>query len=83
MIQPIKFPNQYAVIREEAEKHLRLNSEDRLRITSELMSFGRMMVQQNPDSKRVSQLQMAEEEAWQHAQRHIFAQYEARHAAHH
>lgn len=83
MIQPIKFPNQYDVIREEAEKHLRLNAAERLRVTSELMAFGRKMVEKNPERERVRQLQTAQEEAWQQAQRRIFAQCEARYASHH
>ena len=82
MNQPIQFPNQYDVIREEAERHLRLNSLQRLRISAELMVLGEKLVSQNPHRDRVNELQTAQETAWQQAQRRIFAQHEARHASH-
>jgi hypothetical protein len=77
MIQPIKFPNQYDVIREEAVRHLRLSPSERLGVTAELMAMGRRMVEQNPQRDLLLQMELAQEEAWQQAQRKIFARYEA------
>jgi hypothetical protein len=79
MVQPIQFPNQYDVIREEAERHLRLSNLERLQITGELMALGKKMIAQNPQRDRVLEMQLSQETAWQEAQKQILARYEARH----
>lgn len=79
MIQPIQFPNQYDVIHEEAVRHLQLNCLERLRISGELWAFGDRMIAQTPYRDRVREMQLSQEDAWQEAQKQIFARYEARH----
>ncbi len=79
MIQPIKFPNQYDVIREETERHLKRSCLEKFLISSEMMAFGKQGIDANPNRERVLQLQLRYENEWHAAQQQIINRYEARH----
>ena len=79
MVQPIKFPNHYDVIREETERHLKRTCLEKFLISSDMMTFGKQGIDANPNRDRVLPLQFRYENEWHEAQRQILIRYEARH----
>lgn len=81
ILAQMEFPNQYDVIREEAERFQKLSNEDKLRSISELMAMGSRMIENNPQRQRIIELQNADEDAWRQAQLKVFSMYEAKHGS--
>ncbi|HQR07690.1 MAG TPA: hypothetical protein PLN21_12760 [Gemmatales bacterium] len=56
MIQPIQFPNQYDVIRKDAEQFQKLDSYSKARIMSDLIQTGLHMMAISPNWERNQQI---------------------------
>jgi len=80
-LSQMNFPNQYDVIREEAERFQSLSSKEKLHAVAELMAMGSKMIDNNPQRHLVIELQNADEDAWKSAQLSLFARYEAKHGS--
>jgi DNA repair protein RadC len=81
ILEQMNFPNQYDVIREEAERFQKLSGIEKLRSIAELMAMGSRMVNNNPQRQQVLELQNADEDAWREAQFKVFSKYEAKHGS--
>lgn len=81
ILAQMNFPNQYDVIREEAERFQKLSCKDKLRSIAELMAMGSRMIDNNPERQLVLELQNADEDAWREAQFKVFSNYEAKHGS--
>jgi len=78
MIQQIKSPNKYDVIREEAERFQKLSFDEKLRIIAEMMYQGNLAIENSPNRDQIRKQQEDEERAWQLTQKRLIDQYEAK-----
>ena len=72
---PIHFPNDKEKIYEEAVAFRRLSPEQRIAAILDLVSLGASMMQTSPHKKAMEELQQAHEDAWQKAQKELFARH--------
>jgi beta-lactamase superfamily II metal-dependent hydrolase len=70
---PIRFPNEGDKIYEEAVAFRQLSPEQRTSAILDLISVGAWMMQESPHREAIARLQQAHEDAWQKAQRELFA----------
>ena len=72
---PVHFPAEREKIYEEAVAFRRLSPEERLSAIFDLVSLGASMMAESPHREAMKQLQQDHEDAWQKAQRALFAQH--------
>jgi uncharacterized pyridoxal phosphate-containing UPF0001 family protein len=70
---PIKFPDERHQIFEAAEAFRQLSTEERINEILGLMAIGFAMVEESPHREAIKRMQQADEDAWQNAQKELFA----------
>jgi hypothetical protein len=75
MIQPIKFPNHYDVIREEAELFQKLDSRSKARIMSEMIQAGFELMAISPHKERNQEIMEERERQGRLAHSKLFARF--------
>ena len=80
MIQPIKFPNHYDVIREDAEQFQKLDSRSKARIMSEMIQAGYELMAISPHKERNQEIMDERERQGHLAHSRIFARFGVQHA---
>lgn len=72
---PVKFPNPADQIFEEAKEFRRLSPDDRFRAILDIIALGAAMMKESPHKEAIAKLQQAHEDAWQKAQKELFARH--------
>jgi hypothetical protein len=72
---PIKFPDERQQIFEAAEAFRRLTTEEKINEIVGLMALGFSMVKESPNKEAIKKMQLADELAWQNAQKELFARH--------
>jgi hypothetical protein len=72
---PIHFPNEREKIQAEAAAFRRLSPEEKISAILDLISLGASMMEESPHKEAMERLQQAHEDAWQKAQKELFAQH--------
>ena len=72
---PIHFPNERDKIHAEAVAFRRLSPEEKIAAILDLVSLGASMMKESPHREAMEKLQQAHEDAWQKAQKELFARH--------
>lgn len=72
---PIEFPDEKKRVYDEAVAFRRLSPSDRVLAILELISLGASMMKESPHKEAIARLQETHEEAWQQAQKELFARH--------
>jgi len=67
MIQPIKFPNHYDVIRDEAERFNKLTADQKFRMIEDLIQTGLEFIEISPDKDFARKMRDNCEQQWERA----------------
>lgn len=82
ILEQMNFPNQYDVIREEAERFQKLSGIEKLRSIAELMAMGSRMVNNNPQRRnRFLNCKMLMRMPGEKHSLRCFQKYEAKHGS--
>jgi hypothetical protein len=72
---PIRFPDERDVIHDEVLAFRRLSPDERIAAILDVIALGASMMKESPHKEAMSKLQQDHEDAWQKAQKELFARH--------